>query len=206
MKLLFEAVNADPNNEWAYRQLAAVYRETKPQEYDHAIDSAKRAIALSNSDLAYWSLAEVYLDMYDTSSAVQTLQKALTLSDSDQVETYVRLVSVYQQRGEMDVALRTIHNAMKAFPKSDRLWLTARSLAQWSDCAPFRHPSQPARARSACNTTSPSSYRPSRTNPCTPTASKRDRCYESLCSGTGQFPPGTPASRTRERKAASVRA
>jgi tetratricopeptide (TPR) repeat protein len=76
MKLLFEAVNADPNNEWAYRQLAAVYRETKPQEYDHAIDSAKRAIALSNSDLAYWSLAEVYLDMYDTSSAVQTLQKA----------------------------------------------------------------------------------------------------------------------------------
>ena len=135
IRLLSVATKANPNNEWALRQLGVLNQ--RAQKYDEAVRNFQSAIATGLRYGDYWALADVYLEMNQIDLAIGTLQKAIGVGGSEVLESYIRLAQAYTERSDTDLALLALESARKIDPKDDWNWrqqaATLRQAARYEE-------------------------------------------------------------------------
>lgn len=111
---LTEAIQASPDDITLYLQRSQIYYDR--EAYDQAVLDLAQVMKLDSTNLkAHHLLADVYLDSYRSSLALQTMQRAALLYP-DSINTKLKLSEFQLILKQYDGALNTIADIMKIRP------------------------------------------------------------------------------------------
>lgn len=139
LRFLNAAIDADPRNEWAYRVLALLYKDTGSAPYKEALTAAQRALDIEVSHRGYWVLSQIYLARNEPAQAVAVLQKAVALGGSQVSDSLTRLAQAHRAAGDIDLALQALSDAKALSPTNEWTWrvegVLLRQLARYEESA-----------------------------------------------------------------------
>jgi tetratricopeptide (TPR) repeat protein len=111
---LSEAIQNNPNDQELFLKRARIFYQDSA--YDQAIADLARVLKLDSTNLeAHHLLADVYMDHYQSSLALKTLERATSLYP-DSIGTKLKLTEFQLILKQYDAALHTLADIMKIHP------------------------------------------------------------------------------------------